>query len=323
MPAKHIYFCQSCSAVLKNRVKYCPHCGDKQFYEDKCPSCNADIDGNDEYCPECGDYIERDEDKTRYCPYCGYNLDTDGRDLDLKYCSGVDCGKEIGGLIRYSEQTGVRLGLDEMFEKNDYIREITDWLASVSNDVNHTYLSCFDRMLYIYDKTQSYSSRRFVAEFSSVFEGIYIHKVDEFEMLTDERNLEILSTMEKHPFNNDKHCLCAIDIKEYSQETTEAHDFLEGCKDIYYCNLSDDLAKIIQKLDVSFIFISGFLPEQTKIGTIYDKYFLTITPEILKSVDISKIWKNLKREVKMKLDTLIEFKGNRIHDVSQMDTVFL
>jgi RNA polymerase subunit RPABC4/transcription elongation factor Spt4 len=291
---KHIYFCQGCSAVLKKRVNYCPHCGDKQFYEDKCSSCNADINENDKYCPECGDYIERDEDKTRYCPYCGYNLDTNDRDLDLKYCSGVDCGKEIGGLIRYSEQTGGRLSLDEIFAKNDHEKEITDWLASVSNGVNDTCLSCFDRMLYIYDKTQSYSSHRFISDFSSVFEGIYIHKVDDFEFLTDDKNLEILSAKEKHPSNNYKHCLCTIDIREYSQET-EAHDFLEGCKDIYYFNLTDDRAKIIRKLDVSFVFISGFLPEQTKLGTIYDKYFLTITPEILKSVEISKIWKKLKK----------------------------
>jgi len=46
---------------------------------------------------------------------------------------------------------------------------------------------------------------------------------------------------------------------------------------------------------VSYIFISSVIPELTKIGSMYDKYFLIITPEILKSIDISKIWRNLKK----------------------------
>jgi hypothetical protein len=44
---------------------------------------------------------------------------------------------------------------------------------------------------------------------------------------------------------------------------------------------------------VSFVFISRFLPEQTKIGSIYDKYILSVTPEKLKSLDIAKMWKSI------------------------------
>jgi methionyl-tRNA synthetase len=47
-----IYFCQGCGAVLEHRVKYCPHCGTKQYYEDKCSYCGADYKEGDTDCPD-------------------------------------------------------------------------------------------------------------------------------------------------------------------------------------------------------------------------------------------------------------------------------
>jgi len=67
-----IYFCQGCSAVLSHRLNFCPHCGEKQFYNDECDYCGADISETDDYCPECGDHINRDEDNLRTCPECGF-----------------------------------------------------------------------------------------------------------------------------------------------------------------------------------------------------------------------------------------------------------
>ena len=53
MVKDRIYFCQGCSAVLAHRVKYCPHCGDMQIYEDECENCGTAITEDDEECPEC------------------------------------------------------------------------------------------------------------------------------------------------------------------------------------------------------------------------------------------------------------------------------
>jgi RNA polymerase subunit RPABC4/transcription elongation factor Spt4 len=140
MPKERIYFCQGCSAVLKRRVEYCPHCGDVQIYEDECENCGAAITENDEECPECYETIYTDEEKERYCPWCGYNLDTDGRDLGLKYCNGVDCGKELGGLIRYSENTGEPLSVEEILSKMIMLKKLpTGYLVFIMKYMKGTF----------------------------------------------------------------------------------------------------------------------------------------------------------------------------------------
>jgi len=298
MAKDRIYFCQGCSAVLTHRVKHCPHCGDMQIYEDECENCGTAITEDDEECPECYEPIYTDEEKERYCPWCGYNLDTDGRDLDLKYCNGVDCGKEIGGLIRYSEETGELLSVEEILSLNDYNKEMTDWLSSIYNNIPDYYggYPSFDRMLYIYDKKGKYSVKDFKSHFGKILNDIYIHTVPDFYLLSSDENLEILQDKEQHPPKNYQHCLCAIGI-EPSDEKTESHVEFMGewghynpkFKSYYYPGR-------IYEPDVSYVFISSVIPELTKIGSMYDKYFLIISPEILNTIDISKIWHNLKKE---------------------------
>jgi RNA polymerase subunit RPABC4/transcription elongation factor Spt4 len=290
-----IYFCQGCSAVLEHRVKYCPHCGREQIYDDTCGHCGADVKEEDKYCPECGDYIERDEDKTRYCPNCSNNLDTDGRHLDLKYCFGDDCGIEIGGLIRYSEQTGEPLPIDEILTQNNYEKEIADWFTSIHNNANDGYLHCFDRMLYIYDKAELYKINQVVDDFSKVLDDIYIYPLEEFSSLWDDSVLMALADNEKHPPLNNQFCLCATYIPACEEET-EAHEIIEECKGKYRPKIEGHYYQRKYELNVSFVFVSNVLPEVSKIGTIYDKHILTVTPEILKSLDISKLWKGLKEE---------------------------
>jgi hypothetical protein len=287
-----IYFCQGCSAVFEYRVNHCPHCGTKQCYEDKCFYCGADYKKGDIECPDCGTVIKYDEDKIRYCLYCGYNLDLDGRKLDLKYCSGVDCGKEIGGLIRYSEETGGLLLLDEIFDKNNYEKEITDWLASIYNAVCDGYITCYDRMLYIYDQSEAYTYNNFITDFHDILENIFIHHIGDFVRLKEDENLDILSdTAKRYPEN---HNLCVIDIWDYD-DGTDAHDIINECKGKHKPNIKSYYYEREYEFDVSFLFILRFLPEQTKIRTTYDKYISTVTPKVLKSLDIAKIWKSIAR----------------------------
>ena len=138
------YFCQGCSAVLSHRVCYCPHCGRKQYYNDECGYCGAPISENDEECPECFSTIQTDENNPRSCPNCGKDLDMESRNLELRYCFGDDCYREIGGLIRYSEETGDPLTVEEILSKNDYEKEITDWLANIYNQFYTGYYPAFD-----------------------------------------------------------------------------------------------------------------------------------------------------------------------------------
>jgi len=139
MENQTIYFCQGCSAVLYHRVKFCPHCGSQQFYDYTCDNGGIEVTEFDDECPECGFDVYSDEFRPRGCPWCGYDLDTGGRDLDRRYCNGVDCGKEIGGLIRYSDETGEELPVDEILARNDYRKELKDWLVSVYNNIYNTY----------------------------------------------------------------------------------------------------------------------------------------------------------------------------------------
>jgi hypothetical protein len=219
----------------------------------------------------------------------------DGRQLDLKYCSGVDCGKEIGGLIRYSEETGEPLPLNELLNKNNYEKEIADWLAGIYNAVYGGYIPCYDRMLYVYDQSKTYTADNFATDFHDVLENIFIHRINDFIFLKEDENLDILSDKEKHPPKNYIHCLCIIDIWDYDDET-DAHDILNERKGRYRPKIRSYYYDREYELDVSFVFISRFLPEQAKIGSIYDKYILIITPEILKSLDIAKMWRNLKEK---------------------------
>jgi RNA polymerase subunit RPABC4/transcription elongation factor Spt4 len=303
MAKDRIYFCQGCSAVLLHRVNFCPHCGDKQFYEDECENCGAAIKEDDEECPECYESIYTDEEKTRYCPWCGNNLDIDERDLDRKYCNADDCGKEIGGLIRYSEETGEPLTVNEILSVNDYVKEITDWLSNIYNSVfSNTYYynlyPCFDRMLYIYDKTGSYSVNDFKSHFGKVLNDIYIHTVPDFYHLSSDDNLYILEDKEQHPPKNYKHCICAIGIEPAEVETVDHEEFKGEWGHYHPKYESYEHPGYIYKLDVSYIFVSSVTPELSQIGSVYDKYFLIITPEILKSIDIEKIWQGLNKKNK-------------------------
>jgi len=298
MPKERIYFCQGCSAVLTHRVNYCPHCGNKQYYKDECENCGASISEDDEDCPECNFTIYTDEDKTRYCPYCGNNLDMEGRDFDLKYCWNDDCGKEIGGLIRYSEETGEPLTVEEILLKNDYVKEITDWLSNIYNQIYTGYYPVFDRMLYIYDKTGKYSVNDFKSHFGKVLKDIYIHTVQDFNHLSSDDNLFILEEKDKHPPKNYQHCLCVIGIEPAEVETIN-HEIFKGEWGHYKHKFdSYERPEHIYKPDVSYIFVSSVIPDLSQIGSIYDKYFLIISPEILNSIDISKTWKTLMKKNK-------------------------
>jgi len=287
-----IYFCQGCSAVLHHRVNYCPYCGRKQYYDYRCSNCNTSVSEFDEDCPECNFSLYSEEDETRYCPHCGYDLDTDGRNLNLKYCSDVDCGKEIGGLIRYSEKTGKQLTIDGIMRINDYNKEMKDWISGLFH-----YDNFYKRMLYIYDRTNKYKSKNFITDYSSVFEGITMIGLNDFSLLEKEENYQKFMVEKNYSsYSEKKHSICVIDICAYS-EKMEAHHILEYCKDIYYGGSKNyDYTDIVRKFDVSFVFTSSVLPEQAKIGYFVEKYFLIITPGKLKSVDIKKIWKEVKGE---------------------------
>ena len=285
MANKRIYFCQGCSAVLENRVKFCPHCGNKQYYDDECEYCGAEISEYDEECPKCYETIKWDEDKTRYCPLCGYDLDIDGRNLNRKYCDGVDCGKEIGGLIRYSHETGEALSVDEILRANDYNREIRDWLESLR------YGHSFDRMLYIYDKTGQYTGNNFMRDYEKTFYELYIHYIDKFANIVDDDILELFSEIKTQYCKN----IFVLDISNYDN-IIESHHFIECCKDSYYDRGEYDYTDIVRKNDFTIVFVSHYLPEQTKIGSMYDKHFLIITPEILETLDLPKTWKEIREK---------------------------
>jgi hypothetical protein len=223
----------------------------------------------------------------------GYNLDRDGRRLDLKYCSSVDCGTENGGLIRYSEETGEPLPLIEMLNKNNYEIEIADWLAGIYNVVYGGYITCYDGMLYIHDQSKTYTFDNFTSDFHDILENIFIHCIDDFVSRVEDENLDILSDTTKHSPRNYGHCLCVIDIRDYNDET-DAHEILNEGKGKYRQKIKSCHCDKRYELDVSFVFISRFLPAQTKIGSIYDKYILIVTTEMLKLLDIAKMWRKLK-----------------------------
>jgi len=292
------YFCQGCSAVLSHRVCYCPHCGRKQYYNDECGYCGAPISENDEECPECFSTIQTDENNPRSCPNCGKDLDMESRNLELRYCFGDDCYREIGGLIRYSEETGDPLTVEEILSKNDYEKEVTDWLANIYNQFYTGYYPAFDRMLYIYDKTGKYTVDDFKSHFGKVLDEIYIHTVSDFYQLSSDDNLYILEEKDKHPPKNYKHCLCVVGIEPAVEETID-HETFKGKWGHYNPTFeSYERDGHIYKPDVSYIFVSSVIPDLAQIGSIHDRYFLLISPEILNSIDISKIWKNLMKKNK-------------------------
>jgi RNA polymerase subunit RPABC4/transcription elongation factor Spt4 len=283
-----IYFCQGCSAVLEHRINYCPFCGSKQIYDDVCPYCGAELKEDDDYCPECGDRINRDEDKTRHCPNCGIDLDMEGRNLDLKYCFDGDCSMEIGGLIRYSEGTGKELSFDEMLIKNNYGAALSDWLSYEYNALYNSYINCYDRMLYIYDKKKQFLIDGFIKEIQDTIEGIYIHHIKDFDALASDETLSLLSDKEKHPPAKHEHCICLIEISKY-EKMSKAHSVLEKCIDRFISDLE-------YKPDVSFVFISQYLPEEAKVRSIYDKHILAVTPEILNPFSFKKVWESIRSQ---------------------------
>jgi hypothetical protein len=69
---------------------------------------------------------------------------------------------------------------------------------------------------------------------------------------------------------------------------------LNECKSRYRPKIKSYYYDREYSLDVSFVFFSRFLPEQTKIGSIYDKHILTVTPEILESLDMVKMWRSIR-----------------------------
>jgi RNA polymerase subunit RPABC4/transcription elongation factor Spt4 len=283
-----LYFCQGCSAVLERRINYCPFCGSKQLYDDACPFCGAELKEDDEYCPECNNGIDHDEDKTRYCPNCGTDLDMEGRNLDLKYCFDGDCSMEIGGLIRYSEDTGKELSFTEMLIKNNYGNALSDWLSNEYNAVYNDYIPCYRRMLYIYDSKKEFSIVGFAKEIQDTIEGIYIHHLKDFDALASDETLSILSDKEKHLPAKHEYCICIIEIGKY-EKMSKAHSVFEKCLDKFISDLE-------YEPDVSFIFISQYLPEETKVRSIYDKRILAVTPEIVNSFSFKKVWGKIRNQ---------------------------
>jgi len=295
MENQTIYFCQGCSAVLYHRVKYCPHCGEKQYYEYTCDNCNTEVTEFDDYCPECGDYVYSDEFKPRSCKNCGYDLDIDGRNLDRRYCNGSDCGKEIGGLIRYSEETGKELSLKKILDKNDYRKELKDWLKSIYNSIYDTGFSCFNRLLYVYDKKGTFMAKDFIEYFRSMFEDQFMYELKIFDHLSYDENIDVLLDKEKHLPKKEQHCFCVMNTFPNS-EKTDANTIIEEYVGDYTPGMVSEYFDTIKKLNVTFVFVSSNLPEVSKIYDMYDKHILIVTPEKLNSINISKLWKQIKEE---------------------------
>lgn len=97
--------CSDCGEVYKNKVKFCPHCGNQ--YK-PCPNCKADIkDGATEChvchsklprpCPDCGHMIVND--RSKFCPECGYSL--------IKKCP--ECSAEVKGNPKFCSECGTKL----------------------------------------------------------------------------------------------------------------------------------------------------------------------------------------------------------------------
>jgi hypothetical protein len=154
---------------------------------------------------------------------------------------------EIGGLIRYSEDTGNELSLSEMLVRNNYGNALSDWLTDEHNALYKSYISCYHRMLYICDKPNQFSINGFIKEIQDTIEGIYIYHLKDFNELPSDEVLELLSNQEKHPPAKYKHCICLVEIGKY-EKMCDAHSVIEGCLDKY-------ISKIEYDLDVSFIFI--------------------------------------------------------------------
>jgi hypothetical protein len=150
-------------------------------------------------------------------------------------------------------------------------------------------------LLFIYDKTNTYTGKDFIEDFGTFFDEQFIHHITDFDLLTDNMNLDILLDKEKHMPNKKQHCLCVIDARAFDEET-DAHTIIQEYVGDYMPGDESDNFDIVRKLNVSFIIISGNLPEETKIYSMYDKHILIITPEKLRSVNVSKLWKKIKEE---------------------------
>ena len=296
MSKKQVYFCGGCSAVFENKIEYCPHCGRKQYYNYVCENCSFETDDETiKECPECNFDVIYEEYEYRSCPNCGYNHDTDGRNLSLKYCYGSDCGMEIGGLIRYSDKTGKPLTVDQIFTVNDYTKELKDWLKCLYSEGTD---DTFHRLLYIYDKNGKYTGQNFIDTYLPILEDYPAHYISDFSKLTDDINIDILTTISKREqTSQDLHCICTIDINAY-KERTVAHDVIKEYVYDYIPGYETDFFDIFRKISATFIFISSHLPEETKLYDMFDRHILIVSPEILKSVDIKKIWKEIKEEAK-------------------------
>ena len=295
MAHKRIYFCKGCSAVLDRQVDYCPHCGTMQYYKIKCENCDFETeDGSLFECPECGYDLLSNENETRCCPYCGESLDAEGRDLDRRYCNTSDCGREIGGLIRYSENTGEPLTVDQILSSNDYNKEITDWLKSIYNEAHNGSYNTFYRLLFIYDKTGKYKGDDFVNDYKSIFENIPFHSISDFENLTDNNNITTLSSISKRNLlKAEKHCICTIDLDAY-KEGIISHTVISEYVSDYTPGYESEFFKSFRNISATFIFFSSHLPEETKLYSMYDKHILIVSPEILKGFNLCKLWNDIK-----------------------------
>jgi hypothetical protein len=149
--------------------------------------------------------------------------------------------------------------------------------------------------LFIYDKTNKYSGKDFIEDFGTFFDKQFIHHITNFDLITDNVNLDILLNKEKHLPNKKQHCLCVIDTHAFDEET-EAHTIIHEYVGDYMPGDESNYFDIVRKLNVSFIFVSSKLPEDTKIYSMYDKHILIVTPEKLRSIDVGKLWKKIKEE---------------------------
>lgn len=74
--------CHNCGAMISNRVKYCPECGENQ--KPTCPGCKQEVNKTAKFCPNCGEKLN----KSVTCK-CGKKVKP-----NVKFCP--DCGEEIG-----------------------------------------------------------------------------------------------------------------------------------------------------------------------------------------------------------------------------------
>jgi len=97
-------FCRRCGGKLSKMTSFCPHCGEKQYWE--CPSCGERLDETD-YCGDCNKNIQN---RDRYCPNCGESQAIEGgTGDDFKWCWKYDCGFKFGKGKKYCENCGEAL----------------------------------------------------------------------------------------------------------------------------------------------------------------------------------------------------------------------